>query len=307
MVDVRVGVFGKIESYAEYIRAGLSSTTAQFFERWLQMANDQVAAAKAELPSGPVGFCFRDDQGSALLVGVLVGSRDKVGRRFPLALFAELQLTPGLATAGLPDALRPLLTELSELASTASRTDPAGLKKALFEVELPDTSAFTRDASTHIDALEEITLNRLVERLYPDKKNTAYGFNVLLRACDRAIRDGVRRGVTLDVGVTSDVELSLWLACAEIRLAGRVGPVSAFWDVAQQRALIVPGVPDANTLVFLSSQTAQHARLWRASTSSASARDTARAELGPELCSMLDDGSQCSVLHFIRALAPTTN
>lgn len=302
-MTVGLGVFGKIETYAEFISAGMSSPTGQSFERWLQMANDQVARAGTELPAGPIGFCFRDEGGASVLVGVLVGSRDKVGRRFPLSVFLEVKPDPATPLAGLVEVVRPLLTQLSMLAATSSQTDPNSLKQSLQGLEAPSATELPGQLRDAFAGLDQIVFRQLLERLYPDGKNAAYGTSVLLRACDRAVHDGVKRPITLDVSVTSDVELSFWLACAETRLAGRLGPVSAFWDVQQQRALVIPGIPDSNTLLFMGSVNAQNSKLWRTTTSSKTAQQTARDQLGTELCGMLDDADACSALSFVRALA----
>lgn len=301
-MSVGLGVFGKIETYAEFISAGMSSPTGQAFERWLQMANDQVARAGAELPHGPIGFCFRDEGGSSVLVGVMVGSRDKVGRRFPLSAFCEVVPQGSVPLAGLVEVLRPLLTQLSMLAATSSQTDPNSLKQSLQNLEAPGAAELSQQLQDCFNSLDAIEFRQLLSRLYPEGKNAAYGTSVLLRACDRAVHDGVKRPITLDVSVTSDVELSFWLASAEARLAGRLGPVSAFWDVQQQRALIIPGVPDSNTLLFMGSVNSQNSKLWRTTTSSKTAQQTARDQLGADICGKLDDAESCSALSFVRAL-----
>ncbi|MBK8720061.1 MAG: type VI secretion system-associated protein TagF [Deltaproteobacteria bacterium] len=84
-----LGCFGKIPSFGDFVARGTGSPCGRAFERWLQLANDRLAEASCTAPTGPVGFVFRDDAASSLLVGTLSGSVDKVGRRFPLALFCS--------------------------------------------------------------------------------------------------------------------------------------------------------------------------------------------------------------------------
>ncbi len=300
MVDI--GIFGKIPSYAEFISVGASSATGQSFGRWVQMANDQVARAGCGLPMGPLGFCYRDESATSLLVGVVVGSRDKVGRKFPLAVFCEFDAKPPASAARLVEALRPVLTQLSVLGLTAGEVDPESLKRAAQRITLPPDTELRDALPTSLDGLESVSLQQVLERLYPEGESIAYGINVLTRACEQTLRDGARRPTTLDVTVTSDVELAFWLAGVESRLGPNHGPVSAFWDVPSQRALVIPGVPDSNTLVFLASAATQNAKLWRASTSSETANEAAWGKLEPAVREQLEQPGACTVAKFVRTL-----
>ena len=122
---IGIGVFGKIPSYPEFISIGSRGQTDRSFERWMEMANDQLARSAVELSSAPVGFCYRDDDAASMLIGVMVGSRDKVGRRFPLAVYCEFAVVKSRTRISLlAEAFRPALTQLSMLAMTAIETTP---------------------------------------------------------------------------------------------------------------------------------------------------------------------------------------
>ena len=55
---------------------------------WLQDAIEPVYRARLRLPAAPVRFPFRPAGGSSAVVGVMIASADRVGRAFPLCLFA---------------------------------------------------------------------------------------------------------------------------------------------------------------------------------------------------------------------------
>ncbi len=302
-----VGVFGKIPSHGDFVSTGMASATARSFDKFSQMANDRVVQTKSKLPRGPIGFCFRDAAGASLLVGVMVGSRDSAGRRFPLSLFCELDIEPGMELAGAPGVFTPAIVELNRLALDAEAATVAGLKEALGAVPLPDAKTLKDALKAEVDRLSEVPLARLLERIYGDRAGAALGVANLVRACDNALKEGARAPVTVDLRATSDVELLLWLACAQQRLGSAHRGVSAFWDVAAQRALIAPGMPDSNTLNFLSGSVVQFHKLWGSGTAEVSEQAEQRAARGlsDDVAELLADPKATLASEFVRALSPT--
>ncbi len=95
----RVGCFGKIPTQGDFIRHHAEPFTFAGLDRWLQEGLATLGRTGVELH--PARFLFL--AGDAVLGGVLVPSRDRVGRRFPLAVFVVLAEVRELA------ALAPLL------------------------------------------------------------------------------------------------------------------------------------------------------------------------------------------------------
>lgn len=303
---IGVGVFGKIPSHGDFVSAGMASATARSFDKFSQMANDRVAQESNRLPRGPTGFCFRDEEGQSLLIGVMVSSRDSAGRKFPLSLFCELPIEEDMQLAGAPGVFTPAIMELNRLALDAEATTIETLKDAVKAVPVPSTEGLTAALRAEVGRLKEVPLSRVLRRIYGDKPGAAVGASTLVRACDNAVREGPRRPATVDVRATSDVELLFWLACAEKRLGKAVRGLSAFWDVAAQRALIAPGMPDSNTLNFLGSSVVQFNRLWSTGGGKVSpeAEESALEGLSSELASLLADPKSASASDFVMALSP---
>lgn len=301
-MSIGIGVFGKIPSYPEFLSIGSRSTTGRSFERWMQMANDQLARAAVELSSTPIGFCYRDEDAGSLLIGVLVGSRDKVGRKFPLAVFCEFGVSKTTAVSLLAEAFRPALTQLSMLALTAVETTRDSLKSAVSRVQRPGATAIREGLEASEEALRTVTIEQVLTRVFLQDNERAYGFSVLQKACAQSRRDGASRPTALDVTVTSDVELSFWLAAVESQLPKTQGPVAAFWDVPNQRALLVPGTPDSMVLVSLASPHAQNPKLWRTETSSESSRASAWDKLDEPVRDMLKEPGEASIADFLALL-----
>lgn len=301
-MTIGIGVFGKIPSYPEFISIGSRSKTGRSFERWMQMANDQLARAAVELSATPIGFCYRDEDAGSLLIGVLVGSRDKVGRKFPLSVFCEFGVAKTTAVSLLAEAFRPALTQLSMLALTAVETTRDSLKAAVSRVTRPGATAIREGLEASEEALRTVTIEQVLSRIFVQETERAYGFSVLQKACQQSRRDGASRPTALDVTVTSDVELSFWLAAVESQLPNSQGPVAAFWDVSNQRALLVPGAPDSMVLVSLASPHAQNPKLWRTETSSESSRKSAWDKLDEPIREMLKEPGEASIADFLERL-----
>lgn len=89
------GVYGKLPSYADFIRSGLPQSFVTPWDEWLQTVvagarealGDEFTAVWDAAPgmrfSLPSGVC-----GDSAVAGVLLTSQDSVGRRFPLTLAA---------------------------------------------------------------------------------------------------------------------------------------------------------------------------------------------------------------------------
>lgn len=301
-MSIGIGIFGKIPSYPEFISVASRSKTGRSFERWVQMANDQVARVGSELPMGPIGFVFRDEDAASLLIGVLVRSRDKVSRKFPLCVFCEFGTTDRTSVSALVESFRPTLTQFSMLALTAVETTRDSLKEAVNRVERPGATSIKEGLEASAEAQRTVKLEQVVERMCANKNASAYAINVLTRACEQSRRDGPSRPTAIDVTVTSDVELAFWLAGVESQLPVKHGPVSAFWDVAEQRALVIPGMPDSMVLVSLANAHAQNARLWRTDTSSEAAERGAWDKLDDDVREKLENPGSCSIAEFLKVL-----
>ncbi len=298
-MSIGIGVFGKIPSYPEFVRIGSVGPTDKAFERWLQMANDQLARADVKLSSTPLGFAFRDEKAESLLIGVVVGSRDKVGRNFPLAVYCEYGVVNSTVLSLLAEAFRPALTQLSMLALTALETDREALKSASERVEVPRGKTIKEGREATAEALTTIRAEQVLARMFVDKNDRAYGINVIQRACAQSVRDGPTRPTCIDATVTSDVELCFAFAAAESQLPENMGPVSAFWDVSSQRVIVVPGLPDSKLLVSMAAPHTQNQKIWRTETSSEASRKRAWEKIAEPVKELLEDPGAASIQELL--------
>lgn len=300
-----VGVFGKVPTHGDFVARGTGSRTGRSFERWAQMANDRMAELGQELPSGPIGFVFRDEAHESLLVGTLIASRDRVGRTFPLALFCELDESPPFPT--LPGALATVVERFAEIALAAAQHPPAELFAAIEDVPIPGADELAARAAAESARLADVPVALLLDRIFRSESGTGdarhYGLEVLLRACDSTGSYGsIKTPLALDLRVTSDIELSFWLACIAAALPGSIGTPSIFWDVSACRCVAVLGVPESNSLHVLKSRGVQYQRLWPTVTESTGSRRDARARLDEDLARMLEAPGATTAQEFVTGL-----
>lgn len=111
---VRVGFFGKLPSRGDFVRAGLSRPAVAACDRWLSSVPHLPTASL--IP--PWRFAFAPGVcGPAVLTGIVLPSRDRVGRAFPLLVAAEaaepgedfLDAAERIGTAAITAALTPAM------------------------------------------------------------------------------------------------------------------------------------------------------------------------------------------------------
>lgn len=83
-----VSLVGKVPGQADFIRCGRVSDAGQRYFRWLSTALAQASEAEPSLPlAAPLGFFVHTQHGP--VAGVMIPSRDKIGRLFPLSLMVD--------------------------------------------------------------------------------------------------------------------------------------------------------------------------------------------------------------------------
>jgi len=120
----KAALFGKIPSHGDFVRVRAAEEPARSFVLWLEEGSETARRVAAPAGPEPVRFLFRRPPAARALAGVMAGSADKVGRSFPLAVFAPVEgpdlegSFPALALAAEPflDAAAALLAQAGGLA-----------------------------------------------------------------------------------------------------------------------------------------------------------------------------------------------
>lgn len=279
-----VGVYGKIPAQGDFVRINASDPAAQSLDGWIQESLDAVARSGAELPPEPVYF-IHQGAGHGALIGVMLRSADRVGRVYPLTVFARVDpSTLGGAFSGFPTAYSLFLQDASRLAHELDRADAAHLAARARSLRVPSHAEVTQAAMVCQHVLNVTPAGELTRRLFSDAipGSHVYAFKTVVDACDTTRARPPRVPITLDCPIASDVDLFAWLELCRRRLAGvALLPTCVWRELGASRLLISLGAAQGAMLRYLAQPEAQATQLWPLVTSRADAVEAAHHNLAP--------------------------
>ncbi len=269
MSAARPGLLGKAPCQADFIRLNASSEGASHFHRWLEEGMALVLQAGARLPAVPTCFVFTTPGGRSALVGSLVASEDRVGRRFPLAVFAEVEArTLASRFPWVALAYQPLLAAAGEFLAEAGSLDWPRLQARLGALPVPDERWLAEAERLHQRALAESRGSVLWEAIGQEPEALpCYAVRTFLAACAGAReREPLRAHAILDCPLPPGGEPGPWLELACRLLRWREHPPSFFWSQGSRLLLCLgPALP--SLLPFLADPARSGERLWPLRTS----------------------------------------
>lgn len=282
-----VGFVGKLPAQADFVRQHVVDRIGGEFDRWLVKSTQLVLSSKLELPAHPVRFVFSAPQCDSVLVGVLMASRDQVGRAFPLAIYSALAAPVAARNAhALPLAYDPFLDEAEAIGAAASGCSAAELRARIAALQPPGQDVVLaaarqcRDVLTHTSASD--MFERTFARALPDSH--WYGVHTLLVAAEGARATPAAAPTVVDCPITSDVDLAAWIDLSRRCASPSLNCLSVVWVQPDPRLLVVLGHAPEQLLQFVSDPRSKSARLWPLTTERADAigraRDTIAAQAG---------------------------
>ena len=290
---VKIGVFGKLPAHAEFIRADTTEPAIPEIERWMDEAVGLLHRTSTALPEGPSYFAWRAAAGARTHVGVMVPSRDQVGRQFPLMIFAAVDGGADFFPA-FPVAFAPFLVEATALVSAAQTVDGPTVIEYARRLPVPGPMDIA-DARTAVDdLLARADVPDLFAAMFagtPDGSRY-YGLNTFVTACRGAHgQEPGKASVTLDCPLGDIPARATWLELARRLLGWRDNP-SFFWTDgahgAHGRLLLPLGPPPPAMLGYLARGGAGSTKLWPLVTTNAAAIDSARNAMSPMLRGLVD-------------------
>ena len=245
------GLYGKIPAQADFVRIQAADPLARALVLWLEEGSERAKRAGVATSSEPVRFLFRPAGAPQALVGVIAGSTDKVGRSFPLALFARIE-SPDLATVfpALPGAAAPFLAAAETVARDAARLTAAELAARVGGLPVPAAADLGgRDAEARALAAAERG-DAFLARLFGDLASGQhlYALHCVRSAC-RAVRgeEPARAAAVLDCPVRAEVDRWVWLELVRRGLDWQAPP-SFFWRGGLPSRLLVSLGPAPHSL-----------------------------------------------------------
>jgi type VI secretion system ImpM family protein len=283
-----VGVYGKVASQPDFLRAGAGAFSQAGLDRWLQEGVEALKADRSVLPATPIAFLLAPPGVTTAFVGVLAASADAAGRSFPLALFVETATAQARETLpSIPAAYAPFLNDGSVLLSTAANLDGAEIARRVQALNvatpaLPEPHAWKNEPVRALAAAFGGSLPAV-----------AYALRTLLAACDRsadAAAAAANSALTVDAPSPGSATGALWLEIARRRLSWRDAVPSLLWtDGPAGRLLLTLGPPAPSALAFLANPRHRSTRLWPLRTGVANAADQAWAALTSEQQRAIED------------------
>ncbi len=246
-----VGAFGKLPCTGDFVRVRAGVEPASSFQQWLGRAVDWAAPRSLagwpdRFDERPLAFVFAGEAG--VLVGVMRGSRDAAGRRFPMAVFGSVDAGELAGHESvLPHALSDFLDGARGVLDAGASIDGlASLERLVDALPAPRmrpgaSSAFTAWASSH-------TAREVWEAAYG--ADGGAGARVAVQTLAEALapftgQDGptTALSVRLPLGADPTFEACAWLDLARAAGGWRRHVPTALWGLASAPGSVAPPTP----------------------------------------------------------------
>lgn len=293
-----VGLYGKVVSQPDFLRAGAGAFCQAGLDRWLQEGVEALRAERTTLPPSPIAFLLAPAGAPTAFMGVLATSADAAGRSFPLAFFVEISTATALERLpSLPAAYAPFVAGASAVLSDAPSLDGVEI------VARAQALAVGTPTVAEPYAWKNESVGTLAATFGGSPTAIAYALRTLIAACERSGQSTAvapaAGGVTVDAPTSGSATSALWLDIARRRLGWRDAVPSLFWTKGSEgaggeggldgRLLMTLGPPSPTALAYLANPAHRSTRLWPLRTAVASAAEQALAALMPEQRRTIED------------------
>jgi type VI secretion system protein ImpM len=272
-------VIGKVPAAGDFVRLGAGEPGAVGFFDWLEAATAESLRARVPLPPKPLAF-LQAAGGGEVLTGVLVGSRDRVGREFPLAIFHRLPAAWATAAPlGLVALELPFFAEAAALLEAAAALDGPTLLERARVLPAPSEAALAR-AEAEVRALLAQTSFSTLQRVLPQALGPGrapFALETSLAAAEAAGRGGgALVAPAPDLGARA-----LWAGL--LGGSGDAARISWIGAAGGGQLLLAVGPLPATALLAIAAPERAGGRVWSVVTERSEALAAAEAALRPGL------------------------
>lgn len=248
----QVGCLGKLPIYDEFIRHNVIASCVLNVDEWIQQGfshytrGQQALKDKAALYSYTYNFAFTGsgDQ-SSTVIGTMIGSHDKCGRKYPFLLFKNLsnQNTRSL-TSTLPCAYDNFFNGALKLCSTDWSLQPINMLKKRVDALYPGSGELSRRhlMESEIAAFKTVTRNQFWQEILDESAEieAPLYIEVMRDLLETVFRKSPLRTawgveVPLPANDRTHVHVSFWVRVAETILGGRGWRPHYIWGDIRDR------------------------------------------------------------------------
>jgi type VI secretion system protein ImpM len=292
-----VTLLGKLPDEGDFVRLGNVDANAIAIHGWLQEA---VESNRGEIPNTPVRFIARYPGSDTTTVGAWHASQDRVGREFPLAIFAALDTDlHGVPFACWPTIARPFLDGADALLSAAALVPKETLTEELRRLEPPHASAAPAAWLECKAAMERLSCDEFFARVFRARRDGQpyYALQTLRAACAplRNAPPEIAR-LTVDCPITNGNDTVVWLHLLHELLKWDGEAPGIFWTGKHERLLTTLGPPPPKLMSRFSGDEGDLKSLWPLWTDSPEALQAARDCAAPPLLPGTDTSSPVASL-----------
>lgn len=288
--SLRVGFVGKLPAQADFVRQHLPDRIGGELDRWLVKGTQAVLSAKAALPAGGVRFVVSAAQCDTVAIGVLVPSRDHVGREFPLAIYTTLPAPLAARHAlGLPLAFLQFLDAAEEVVTEAVNGSAAELRARAAELVPPSQDIVVAAAEQCWEVLGQTQSGEMLGRVFAQvlPGGSFYALHTFMVAAEGARAAAPNTAPTvLDCPLTTDVDLAAWIELGRRGVSSNAVCPSFAWVQVNPRLLLVLGHAPEQLLHLVADPKLKSSRLWPLTTERMEAIERARDVLNTKLGSV---------------------
>lgn len=273
---------GKIPARADFVRFGASTPESQEFDAWLVRAIERLHLTGRTYPDRVYRFVHRASARARGVMGVLAPSRDRMGRRFPVAIVHGVGAGgEGARSAGLE---APFLETAAAAARELSALSAEQIDPWLAALAQPRGS---QPGGSGVD-LDAVGAHAFLDAAFGPGSDAmqSYGLLTFARAA-QSVRSGSPNAAPplLDCPVTDRASAQLWLELAA-RLLPSHGLSFIYSDDAPQRLLLAWGGLADEALGALADPRFSSRTLWPFTTDRAAAVERAVTTVAPALAEL---------------------
>lgn len=288
-----VGVYGKIPTQGDFVRVNAADAAAQSLDLWVQENLESLQRTGMEFPAEPTYFLHhRLDPTVPVTIGAMCRSQDRVGRAYPMVVFARIQ--PAWIAPRFPGVFvgyGHFLRAAARLLGDLPRADGQLVGAWARQLRVPGPHELGAADGVCRQSLDGTAAGTVLARLFGDPARGLryHGLKTVVEACDAARAGPSRVPITLEFPLQADLDFFSVLELCRRRLFGSgIVPTMVWREDVAPRAVVSLGPAHASMMRFLITPDEGSNALWPLMTSRADVVARSAQSLAPHHRQVLD-------------------